>query len=397
MHFPDTGAPGKPLVPLLVAGRLGTIMTVNLEHLESLARLSKGASPEGRQELLREVTDMFMGSPPKQLSPKEVEYFGDIMDRLVFELEMKVRQHLAETLSSVGEAPLDLVKKLANDEIEVARPILTKSGVLKDSDLLEVVKMCSQEHLQAVSMREKVSGTVADALVEKGNDTVLGTLASNEGAELSKNAIETMVERSEGGDEVLQGALVKRSDLPKELKKKMFDYVSEALREHILASDADIDESQIDGLMAETEDWLESEEGGGEGLTDAEKFILRKEQLNQLDTKLLMKLAHDGKLSEFIAGVSRLLKIDLPTAQKAVFDATGEKLAVVCKALDFDSIMFSQIVGLLDSDNKLDAEDKKMLVGVYGRITPNSAQRALRFLRTRKKLKKGGRPEMSWG
>jgi hypothetical protein len=339
---------------------------------------------------------MFMGLSPKGLNPKEVEYFGDIMDQLAFKLEMKVRQHLAETLSSVGEAPLDLVKKLANDEIEVARPILTKSGVLKDSDLLEVVKMCSQEHLQAVSMREKVSEMVADALVEKGNDAVLGTLASNEGAELSKNAMETMVERSEGSDEALQEALVKRSNLPPDLMKKMFSHVSEALREHILASGADIDESQIDGLMAETEDWLKSEEGGGEGLTDAEKFILRKEQLHQLDTKLLMKLANDGKLSELIAGVSRLLKIDLPTAQEAVFDASGEKLAMVCKALDFDNATFSQIVGLLDSDNKLDKESRKMLVGVYGRITPSAAQRAIRFLRTRKKLKKGKSKEASW-
>ncbi|MBI2978321.1 MAG: DUF2336 domain-containing protein, partial [Rhodospirillales bacterium] len=156
-------------------------MQNQLEHLENLARLAKEASTEGRQELLRQVTNLFMESP-EALSQTEIEYFGDIMGRLVFELEMKVRQHLAETISGVGAAPLDLVKRLANDAIEVARPVLMKSGILKDADLIEIVKNCGQEHLLAVSKRATVSEKVADALVEKGDEKVLGSLAGNAGA-----------------------------------------------------------------------------------------------------------------------------------------------------------------------------------------------------------------------
>lgn len=367
-----------------------------LEHLESLARLSREASAEGRQELLREVTDMFLDNPPGKLSEKEVQYFDDIMGRLVFEMEMKVRKHLAETLSAVKHAPPELISKLANDEIEVARPVLMKSGVLRDADLLDIVKARGQEHLQAVSMREKVSEQIADAIVEKGNDTVLGTLASNAGAEISENAMETMVTRSEDGDDVLQEALVKRQDIPPELLKKMYKHVSQALRDHILATGADIDESQVDEVMAETEDWFEHEEAA-QGASEAEKFILRKEKLKQLDPKLLLKLVREGKLPEFIVGVSRLCKIDLATARQAVFDESGEKLAVVCKSLEIDTEMFSQFVDYLDTENKLDEGDKGILVGVYSRITAQAAQRAMRFLRTRQKLKKGETTEKSWG
>lgn len=367
----------------------------DLEHLESLARLSREASSEGRQELLREVTDMFLDNPPEKLSEKEIQFFGDIMGRLFFEMEMEVRQHLAETLSTVSHAPHDLITKLANDEIEVARPILMKSGVLRDADLLEIVKARGQEHLQAVSMREKVSERVADAIVEKGNDTVLGTLASNAGAEISENAMETMVVRSEDGDGVLQEALVKRQDIPPELLKKMYKHVSQALRDHILASGADIDESQVDDVMAEAQDWFESEEAA-QGVSEAEKFILRKEKLKQLDPKLLLKLVREGKLPEFIAGVSRLCRIDLATARQAVFDESGEKLAVVCKSLDVDTEMFSQFVDFLDTENKRDEGDKGVLVGVYGRISARAAQRAMRFLRTRQKLKKSKTSEKNW-
>ncbi len=371
-------------------------MDNSLEHLESLARLSKQTSSEGRQELLREVTDMFIGSPPGGLSDSEMAYFGDIMEKLAFDMEMEVRKRLADTLSDADAAPHELLTRLASDEVEVARPLLMKSGLLQDSDLLEIIKQCSQEHLLAVSMRSQVSEHVSDALVEKGNDTVLGSLAGNAGAELSQSTMETMVERSEGGNSDLQEALVTRKDLPKELMQKMYKHVSSALREHIISQGVEIADAEVDDLLAEAEDWLSSEDGK-EDLTPAEKYIDRKEHLHQLKPELLVKLLREGKVLEFTAGIARMTKIDLATARQAILDESGEKLAVICKSLEIDSDMFAQLVNLMDSEHKRDEGDKKILVGVYGRITAESAQRAMRFLRTRQKMKKGPASKKEWG
>lgn len=148
--------------------------------------------------------------------------------RLAKETSSEGRQHLAETMSGVGAAPYEQIKKFASDEIEVTRPVLMKSGVLQDADLFEIVKQYSQEHLMAVSTRDRVSEQVADALVEKGNDQILGSLAGNVGAELSRNAMETMVARSEGGEEALNEALVMRNGMPADLMRKMYSHVSSA-------------------------------------------------------------------------------------------------------------------------------------------------------------------------
>jgi uncharacterized protein (DUF2336 family) len=332
---------------------------------------------------------------PEALSQTEMEYFGDIMGKLVFELEMKVRQHLAETLSGVGAAPHDLVKRLANDAIEVARPVLMKSGILKDVDLIEIVKNCGQEHLLAVSKRTTVSETVVDALVEKGNDKVLGSLAGNSGASISRGAMEKMVARSEGSESI-QEPLVKRADLPPDLVQKMFTFVSDALREHILATGVGIDPKQVEAMMAETKSWLGSDAMEGE-VTPAEKFILRKEQMNQLNPGMLVKLMRDGKIAEFVAGLARLAKIDVATARQTIFDPSGQRLAVVCKALAIDDNTFAELVDLTNTKNVRSREDKIALVGVYGRITPETAQRAMRFLRTRQQLKKSTGKEKTWG
>ena len=372
-------------------------MSTDLQQLENLAKLARETTSEGRQKLLREVTDMFISSPPGALNSTEVKYFGDVMGHLVFEMEMKIRQHLAETISDVAAAPYELIKKFASDDIEVARPVLAKSGVLQDADLIEIVKQCSQEQLMAVTTRDRVSEQVVDVLVEKGDDRLLGSLAGNDGAELSRNAMETLVARSEGGDEALNEALTMRDGMPADLMRKMYNHVSSALREHILSQGVDIDESQIDDMLDETREWL-TKEGGGEKLTEAEKYIQRKVQLKQLDQALLLKLMREGRVQEFIAGIALLGKIDIPTARQALFDKSGEKLAVVCKALEFDSNTFSQLVDLSNTLGERDESDKAMLVGVYGRITTESAQRAMRFLRTRQKIKKDDTTtKLEWG
>ena len=347
--------------------------------------LAKEPSSEGRRKLLREVTDLFLEAP-ESLKNKEVAQFGDIMGQIAYDLEMSVRQHLAEQLAGVDAAPLGLITKLANDEIEVARPVLQESGLLRDEDLLEIVKIRSQEHLMAVSVRDNVSERVADGLVARGDDAVLESLASNQGAQLSRSAMETMMSRAEA-NEALQEPLVKRSDVPPDLLKKIYSHVSSALRDHILSSGLDV--SQVDGLMAETLDWFES--GEKENIpSSAEKFIIRKEKLNQLNKELLLQLMQQGKIQEFIAGMARLGKLDIETTSRAILDQGGEKLAVVCKAIDFDAAAFSNLLILTDPFDKRSQDERDALLGVYSRITMEAAQRAMRFLRTRQAMADGG-------
>ena len=59
-------------------------MIRKLEHLENLARMAKESSSEGRLELLREVTDLFL-EEPESLNESEVSGFDgeDTMESLL--------------------------------------------------------------------------------------------------------------------------------------------------------------------------------------------------------------------------------------------------------------------------------------------------------------------------
>jgi len=355
-----------------------------LAHLNSLARLTRENSDESRQQLLHEVTDLFMQSPDA-LTEKEIAYFGDIMGGIVVQVESMVRRHLSETISTVGNAPHNLVVALANDEIEVALPVLTNSNVLKDDDLVRIVEKHSQEYLQAISKRAVVTEVVTDALVKKGDDTVLGNLADNRGARFSENGMDTIVERARNNDE-LNGKLLARGDMPDDLSQDMFWRVSWAMREQILGVGDELDKTQIDALMAEAETWFE-EQKSKRPLDPAENFVTRKEKLGQLNDSLLLELIRQDKLPEFVAGLARLAKIETETARQAVFDPTAEKLAIICKALDINYDVFGEFLFTVDFDGVRSPEETEDILGIYNRITPRVAQKALRFLRTRLSLR----------
>ena len=361
-------------------------MTDKIARLESLANLAREPSSEKRQELLREITDVFLDEPA-DLGENEIEGFGDIMGKVAFDLEMEVRQHLAEKLSSVGTAPHGLIAMLANDAIEVARPLLMNSPVLKSADLVAVAKQMSQEHLQAISKRQHVDSEVSDALISRGNDAVLISLAENDGAVMSRWGIETMVERSTK-IEALQKPLVTRKDLPQDLAQEMFWQVSSALRQHILATLPEVDEGQVDEWLGETEEWFEGESPGAAS-TLAEQFITKKQYAGELNPALIVQLLRKGQIAELVAGIACLARLDLAMTRRIVFDEGGEALAVVCKAIDLDLTTFSDITLLNTSGEKSKSKaDRPALLSVYGRMTTEAAQRALRFWRLREKMLK---------
>jgi uncharacterized protein (DUF2336 family) len=99
---------------------------------------------------------------------------------------MTVRQTISAQLATFKETPPELAAMLANDEIEVAYPILTQSEVLQDAQLIETIRNRTLEHQMAIAIRHTVPVVVSDALVETGDEDIIRTLLENSGAGFRK-------------------------------------------------------------------------------------------------------------------------------------------------------------------------------------------------------------------
>ncbi len=349
-------------------------MSSKTNQLQKLIQLAQEQSSDGRRELLREITDLFTASQ-SEISETESLHFAEIVGHLISEVETDVRQHLAERLSTVDNAPHGIVTMLANDEIDVARPLLESSPVLRNADLIDIIRKRSQDHLSSVAGRDEVDESVSDALVDRGDDQVLEKLARNQGAALSRSAASKMVARSEKNPG-LQEPLVTRADLPPDLVNQMYFWVSEKLREHIMAATGDLDE--VGGNPDTTEN-----------ASPAEKFIRRKILLKQLDPPLLVELMREGRMAEFVEGFARLTGLDNKTAQKVLSDETQQALAIACKASGIDKDHFSSLARLTSSNGTMEAADIFEIIELYEKIPEEAAQRTMRFWRVRQAAGEG--------
>src|SRR5690606_8795579 len=119
-------------------------------------------------------------------------------------------------------------------------------------DLVEIIRHRTIQHQLAIAMRQHVSETVSDALVETGNSDVIKALLDNGNARVSAATMEYLVEESRRVDSY-QEPLVRRSDLSPSLARRMGRWVGAALRSYSL-DNYEIDPTELDDVLEEVTD-----------------------------------------------------------------------------------------------------------------------------------------------
>ena len=356
-------------------------MSAPHSNLSRLVDLAREPSSDKRRELLREMTDLFMAAPAKY-SEAENNQFGDILGTVAREMEMEVRQNLATRLANVPNAPRSLIVQLANDEISVAAPVLSRSKVLQDHDLISLAKLKSQDHLHAIAGREVVSSDVSDALVARGDDKVLVRLASNAGAKLSETAMETLTEKAQNV-EALRRPMVTRADLPPHLLNEMFFAVSAELKRVIMGRIGDIDPSIIDGAIRQTERRMKMRANAPDPeQVKADAFMAQLSKSGPVTESMLVNLAKQKRAMEVAIVFAKLAGLDLATAKRVLNDPNPEALAIAARACRFDRQTFSTLA-LSRADETRSLSAAYELLELYDKVPVEAAQRVIRFWRVR--------------
>ena len=312
--------------------------SARVQELKSLVDLARDKSKQSRSILVAAINDLY-SDEEQLLSDRDRAIMLDIIRRLIHEVETSVRRSLAEHLATRADAPADLIATLANDEIEVAHPILVKGDVLKDPELIEIVQHRTMEHQVAIAVRASISERLSDALVETDNEKVVTTLLSNQGAAISDGTMNHLVEKS---TEVpgYQGPLVHRSDLSPELVKKLYWGVSAALRQYIVEN-FELDPTDVDETIEIT-----VKKALGEKIAGPDRANGMREpdaQADEDDANILMGLLRKGEISMFLDKFTALTRLRLALVRRLLFEPGGEGLAIACKAIGIDKSTFVTI------------------------------------------------------
>ena len=314
------------------------------QEFRYLLDLALDKSLEGRKALTATVGDLF-GQLDNVLSERERELMSEILRKLIHDCEMAVRRDLSERLAKAPNPPHDLIVMLANDEIEVAEPILMKSEVLHDIELIRVIRHRTQQHQLVIAMRRSLSERVSDALVETGDVDVIKTLLENADAVISEAAMEYLTEESRRVD-TYQEPLLRRDDLKPELAERMYLWVSAALRSHILEN-FDIQpghlDDQLQGVARSIARDPEQHASVPDESNRASVLAARLAKQNKITPDFLVQVLRQGEVRLFEALFGELSGLRTPRLQSVLYDSGGDGLAVVCRVMEMPKPAFATI------------------------------------------------------
>jgi uncharacterized protein (DUF2336 family) len=359
----------------------------NDRHTDVDALLARAAdrAREARAEREHAIVDLFI-PVDQRLTDQQRALMKDVLGRLLCSVEMEVRQHLADALQrSPVELP-DLEKLLANETVELARPVLESSSVVRDSDLMEIVMQCAEEYRMAVALRETHGAPLAEALVQKGlqsgEEDVLEAFIRSSDSVLSRRAMELLVAENKRNGE-FQQPLLSANDLPVPLAQQVHWWVSAAIRAHILR-DFVLEQTVLDPMLERAVrramvDHDETQSAPSRAL----RLARRLDELGELTDSFFLRTLRQGRLCLCAAGLSLRARTDFATAWRILTDHGHERFVVLAKAIELGRDAAASMVLALDgAGNASGARPparRAEVLRLYDEIEPSAAHRLLGY------------------
>ncbi len=335
-------------------------------------QLARQKSAESRTRLSEIVVDLFDESTGVLSDHQRALMYG-ILQSIIKEIEVSVRQSVAGRLALMSDVPRDLAITLANDQISVAFPMLSKSGLLRDTDLIEVVQHRTEAHMLAITVRQTVSEKVSDALVESGREPVIISLLKNPNAKISSNTMEYLVEQSKRVDS-FQEPILHRDDLDPVLAKRMFLWVTAALRQHIIES-FNLDRAVVDELLEQaTTEEISATSRPIKSKVSTLADALKDEGL--VNVEMLLSALSEGEVPLFLALFAKVSKLREHLIQRLIFEPGGEGLAIACRAIGMSEDEFLKLfeyAHLAKAGNIADIESQLPALRSFYQRTPRKA------------------------
>jgi uncharacterized protein (DUF2336 family) len=343
-----------------------------------LAALASGTPKSKRNDIYMAVAGLYR-MQNAQLSERERALMRDILKRLTHDVEMAIRISLAETLADDPDAPLDLILLLADDAIEVARPIILRSRQLTDQDILEFLAHADIARQAVCAERPHIGEPVTDKLAASEAESVLVALVRNLTARIATSTFATLVEKSRRFAK-LQEPLAQRKDLPAPLAERMCLWASDAIKSFILENRR-LDPVSLSGAVQQATRAVtaapaaDAPEGG-------RKLVDKLAVAGQLKPGFLVRVLQQGQTDLFDIAFAKLLEVE-PTDFREIFYRRGARpVALACKAVGIDRCVFPTIYCVSRQSRSINPilshEERTEIDAVFGSLTRKEAMGILR-------------------
>ncbi len=325
--------------------------------------------------------------PATRIAPHERQLAGDILIGLLRTASKELRKKCAERMTPIVDAPKVVLRYLARDELDVARPLLEESAGLDDADLIATIRAATPAHWAVIAQRRGLTETVSEALVQTNDPTVIVNLLRNQFSKLSAPAVDHVVAVSRQHRQ-LANYLLTREEVKPAQGLTLFWWADADARVHILrrfAVDRSVLLQEVSDLfaLAASENWQDLP------ARQALQFIERRQRNRAAAVKSEYQSLENAIIAINEKGVSRELILEIATlcgvkpvaGARILGDIGGEPIAVLAKAVGLKrDFLLALWRGLKRPD---DTKDPKSTLSrtlfVYDTLATAKAQTVLRY------------------
>jgi uncharacterized protein (DUF2336 family) len=219
-----------------------------------------------------------------------------------------VRHALSDNFASAVDAPHAIVSALANDQSDIASPVLSRSPLLTEAELIDCAAIGDAFAQSAIALRARVPNSVCAALAEVGAREAVISLAVNPGADLLEFSMRRMIERF-GDDGEMREALLARPWLPATIRSELVAATAASLTAFVVDCSW-LSSERAERLARETRDkaavLIVSDTAERDGFSGVRALVAHLRQSGQLTASLVMRALLSGNRDLFEAALTEL-------------------------------------------------------------------------------------------
>jgi uncharacterized protein (DUF2336 family) len=329
-----------------------------------------------RAAMAERITDLFIDAADR-FDAVQIALFDEILGRLIDEIEHKTLAEISRRIAPVAHAPIGVVRRLAGDDnINVAGPVLRGSPRLADTDLATIATRMGPPHLLAISQRARIAAPVTDILVERGDTSVLRTIADNRGAQFSNLGFATLVKRAVGDDGLVETVGL-RPDIPAAHLRNLVREATEIVRRRLLAAAEPGVRNEVSEALAE----VAAEVGAkvANAYRDAQRAVMALASAGKLDESQLRAFATNGQLDETTVTLSALARVPIEVVERLMRGDRLDGLLILARAIGIEWPTVRAIIVLRTGRAAGPTHDD--LKSNFERLSRSSAERVAGFWR----------------
>ena len=307
--------------------------------LRELAQVARDKSPVGRSKMFALLARLFWRRGAI-MKPKEKVMLAEILRLLRPKTLPDARMELAYEMAGSTLAEPELLRVFAEDEIEIASPVLFSGNRLEPSDLIAVIESKGVSHAATIATRKGPTIAVVDALARLEDPEILRRLLGDPEAPFSIPALSSaaLVAMT---DVPLQRLLAERRELPESIAEDMMTWADAEVRETLNSR------FLFDAMVAPAQQPVYGQKAMPLPEAPAAPATTEEGGEIELTPSSMISALRAGNLALFQAQVAHLANLRMGLVRKLINENGGDSIAFIARAIGLRRDEFAQIYLLM--------------------------------------------------